>query len=111
MHRRDSGEQLTGGTANLEHTLAAWHVRGEDLTQAASIIAAGVRAPHRPADPVILNRPRAPPGLHPVRLDHQVSIIARPQLRMPTLAAPFAAADDPREPKRVKVVASTRLKI
>jgi len=45
VHRSDSGEQLTGRAADFEHALTAWHVRGEDLPQAASIIATGIRTP------------------------------------------------------------------
>lgn len=64
----------------------------------------GVRDPDLQADPVILNIQGDEPFLNPDGLDHLVSLFDRPEVRMATLAAPFAAGDDPRDPNRVKVV-------
>ena len=64
----------------------------------------GVRDPDLQADPVILNIQGDEPFLNPEGLDHLVSIFDRPEVRMATLAAPFAAGDDPLDPNRVKVV-------
>ena len=64
----------------------------------------GVRDPDLAADPVILNVQGDEPFLNPAGLDHLVSLFDRPEVRMATLAAPFAAGDDPGDPNRVKVV-------
>ncbi|HET7499105.1 MAG TPA: 3-deoxy-manno-octulosonate cytidylyltransferase [Candidatus Eisenbacteria bacterium] len=64
----------------------------------------GVRDPDLAADPVILNVQGDEPFLNPAGLDHLVSLFDRPEVRMATLAAPFAAGDDPADPNRVKVV-------
>lgn len=64
----------------------------------------GVRDPDLQADPVVLNVQGDEPFLNPSGLDHLVSLFDRPEVRMATLAAPFAAGDDPNDPNRVKVV-------
>lgn len=64
----------------------------------------GVRDPDLAADPVILNVQGDEPFLNPAGLDHLVSLFDRPEVRMATLAAPFAPDDDPNDPNRVKVV-------
>jgi len=64
----------------------------------------GVRDPDLAADPVILNVQGDEPFLNPEGLDHLVSLFDRPEVRMATLAAPFAPDDDPNDPNRVKVV-------
>ena len=64
----------------------------------------GVRDPDLAADPVILNVQGDEPFLNPAGLDHLVRLFDRPEVRMATLAAPFAPGDDPADPNRVKVV-------
>lgn len=64
----------------------------------------GVRDPDLEADPVVLNVQGDEPFLNPAGLDHLVALFDRPEVRMATLAAPFAPGDDPADPNRVKVV-------
>ncbi len=64
----------------------------------------GVRDPDLAADPVVLNVQGDEPFLNPAGLDHLVRLFERPEVRMATLAAPFAPGDDPDDPNRVKVV-------
>jgi 3-deoxy-manno-octulosonate cytidylyltransferase (CMP-KDO synthetase) len=56
------------------------------------------------ADPIVLNVQGDEPFLNPAGLDHLVRLFDRPEVRMATLAAPFAPDDDPSDPNRVKVV-------
>lgn len=55
-------------------------------------------------DSVVLNVQGDEPFLNPAGLDHLVRLFDRPEVRMATLAAPFAPDDDPRDSNRVKVV-------
>ena len=64
----------------------------------------GVRDPDLAADPIVLNVQGDEPFLRPEGLDHLVRLFERPEVRMATLAAPFATTDDPTDPNRVKVV-------
>ena len=77
--------------------------RLKDLTRRASQ-ADGVRDPDLAADPIVLNVQGDEPFLNPAGLDHLVRLFERPEVRMATLAAPFAPTDDPSDPNRVKVV-------
>ena len=55
-------------------------------------------------DAIVLNIQGDEPFASPEGLDHLVQLFERPEVRMATLAAPFAADDDPANPNRVKVV-------
>ena len=77
--------------------------RLKELTRRSSQ-ADGVRDPDLAADPIVLNVQGDEPFLNPAGLDHLVRLFERPEVRMATLAAPFAPTDDPRDPNRVKVV-------
>jgi len=74
-----------------------------DTTRRASQ-ADGVRDPDLAADPVILNIQGDEPYLNPAGLDALVALFDRPDVKMATLAAPFAREDNPSDPNRVKVV-------
>lgn len=75
----------------------------QEMTREASQ-ADGARDPDLASDPVILNIQGDEPFLNPDGLDQLVRLFDRPEVRMATLAAPFAPEDDPEEPNRVKVV-------
>lgn len=88
-----------GGRALLTR---ADHPSGLDRVAEAARLLEGT-APSDP-DSVVLNVQGDEPFVSPAGLDHLVRLFERPEVRMGTLAAPFAAGEDPGDPNRVKVV-------
>jgi 3-deoxy-manno-octulosonate cytidylyltransferase (CMP-KDO synthetase) len=89
--------RAAGGTAVMTR---ADHPSGLDrVAEAAALL----RKDPDP-DSVVLNVQGDEPFLNPAGLDHLVRLFDRPEVRMATLAAPFAPDDDLRDQNRVKVV-------